>query len=281
MDIVVNSRTARRVAKSGPAMIVAQVLQSMLLVAVFFSAGCQQETDTAAGASEPASDRIDLAVANPQRPAADRERDIRSQPADVLRFFGVPEQAVVLDLFAGGGYYTEIVSHLLGNGGTVYMHNNQAYLDFAGEAVDERLAGDRLTNVIRYDRELDDIDLADDSIDMVLMVLTYHDLYFKTDGWDLDPDNFFTAVHRILKPGGIFAIVDHAAAEGSGNSAAQDLHRIDPAFARLDIESRGFELIASSDLLNNPDDDTSISVFDPAVRGKTSKFLYKFVEPGK
>ena len=161
------------------------------------------------------------------------------------------------------------------------MHNNQAYLGFAGEAVDQRLAENRLPNVIRYDRELDAIDLADDSVDMVLMVMTYHDLYFKTDGWNLDPDSFFATVHRILKPGCILAIVDHAAAAGTGMTAAQDLHRIDPEFARADIEDHGFELVASSDLLANPDDALHISVFDPAVRGKTSKFLYKFVEPGE
>jgi predicted methyltransferase len=86
-------------------------------------------------------------------------------------------------------------------------------------------------------------------------------------------------IHRILKPGGILAIVDHVAAKGSGNTPAQELHRIDPEFALADIRGRGFELVASSDLLKNPEDPLDISVFDQSIRGRTSKFLYKFVEP--
>jgi predicted methyltransferase len=166
----------------------------------------------------------------------------------------------------------------MGPASTVYLHNNQAYLNFVGEALEARLANGRLPGVTRYDRELDAIDLADDSVDLVLMVMTYHDLYYKTDGWDLDPDAFFAMVRRILKPGGVLAIVDHVAADGSGKAAAQDLHRIDPAFALADISSQGFTLIEASDLLKNPDDPLDISVFDPRIQGRTSKFLMKFVE---
>ena len=222
---------------------------------------------------------IESAVAAAERPAADRERDASSRPAEVLEFFGVPNGGVVVDLFGGGGYYSEIYARAVGDEGRIYLHNNQAYLNFAGEALEARLANGRLPNVIRYDRELDAIDLADDSVDLVLMVMTYHDLYYKTDGWDLDPDAFFSMIHRILKPGGVLAIVDHAAIPGSGNSAAQDLHRIDPAYARADIEAHGFRLEKASDLLANPEDPRTVSVFDPTIRGRTSKFLMKFIEP--
>lgn len=228
-----------------------------------------------------AADPVSEALADPDRPAADRDRDRNSRPADVLRFFGLPERnGIAVDLFAGGGYYSEILSRAMGPGSTVYLHNNQAYLNFVGDALEERLANDRLPGVIRYDRELDDITLADDSVDLVLMVMTYHDLYYKTDGWDLDPASFFAMVHRILKPGGVLAIVDHAASRGSGTAAAQDLHRIDPDYARDDIRAHGFELVGESDLLSNPDDPLNIGVFDESIKGSTSKFLLKFVEPG-
>ncbi len=223
---------------------------------------------------------LEAALASPERPAADRSRDATSRPAEVLKFFGVPTGGVAIDLFGGGGYYSEILSRAMGPEATVYLHNNQAYLNFAGDALEARLANGRLPGVVRYDRELDAIDLADDSVDLVLMVMTYHDLYFETDGWDLDPEAFFTMVKRILKPGGVLAIVDHAAAAGSGKTAAQDLHRIDPAFALADISAHGFELVAASDLLRNPDDPLDISVFDASIRGRTSRFLLKFVEAG-
>ena len=223
---------------------------------------------------------IEAAIASPDRPAADRARDAASRPAEVLSFFGLPEGGVAIDLFAGGGYYSEILTRAMGPGSTVYLHNNQAYLNFAGDALEARVANGRLPGVVRYDRELDAIDLADDSVDLVLMVMTYHDLYYKTDGWDLDPEAFFAMVRRILKPGGVLAIVDHAAAEGTGKTAAQDLHRIDPVFAQADISAHGFTLVEASDLLMNPDDPLDISVFDDGIRGRTSKFLLKFVESG-
>lgn len=227
-----------------------------------------------------AADRSSEAIASPDRPEADRARDATSRPEVVLRFIGVPDGGTAVDLFAGGGYYSEILARAMGPDSTVYLHNNQAYLNFTGDAVNERLAGERLPNVVRYDRELDVIDLADDSVDLVLMVMTYHDLYYKTDGWDLDPQRFFAMIHRILKPGGMLAIVDHAAPEGSGTAAAQDLHRIDPTYAVEDISGHGFVLVGSSDALVNPDDRMDVSVFDESVRGRTSKFLLKFVEPG-
>ncbi len=254
---------------------------STLLAAGVLALCCLSLPISAGADARATTDAISAALADPNRPAADRERDRNSRPADVLRFFGLPERnGIAIDLFAGGGYFSEILSRAMGPGSTVYLHNNQAYLNFAGDALEQRLTNGRLPGVIRYDRELDAITLADDSVDLVLMVMTYHDLYYKTDGWNLDPASFFAMVHRILKPGGVLAIVDHAAVSGSGMTAAQDLHRIDPDYAREDIQAHGFELVDESDLLRNPDDPLNVSVFEDSIRGNTSKFLFKFIEPG-
>ena len=226
------------------------------------------------------ADPLSDALNDPSRPEADIERDATSKPANVLRFLGLPEEGVVLDLFAGSGYYSEIVSKVIGPRGKVFLHNNAAYLNITGDALAERLRNNRLENVVRYDREVDAIDLADDSVDVILMVLTYHDLYYKAEGWEMEPAAFFDMVHRILKPGGVLAVVDHIAVTGSGSEAAQELHRIDPKFAKTDIEGRGFELVSTLDVLENPADPLNISVFDPEIRRKTSRFVYKFVEPG-
>jgi len=81
----------------------------------------------------------------------------------------------------------------------------------------------------------------------------------------------------LLKPDGHLLIVDHAAAEGTGSSSAQDLHRIDEAFAKKDISGHGFELEKTWDGYRNSADDLTKLVFDPAVRGKTDRFtqLYR------
>lgn len=70
--------------------------------------------------------------------------------------------------------------------------------------------------------------------------------------------------------------MDHYATAGSGKASAQELHRIDVDFAKSDIGSRGFKLVAESDVLRNPDDDYDITVFDPKVRGKTDRFVLVF-----
>ena len=85
---------------------------------------------------------------------------------------------------------------------------------------------------------------------------------------------------RVLKPGGVLAVVDHIAVTDSGSDAAQELHRIDPEFAKADIEGRGFELVGTLDALENSADPLDISVFDDEIRRNTSRFVYKFVEPG-
>ena len=91
--------------------------------------------------------------------------------------------------------------------------------------------------------------------------------------------HFNRAVYERLKPGGSYVIVDHAAAVGAGTSAAQSLHRIEPASAREEVEAAGFVLDAESTMLANKDDPHSIKAFDPSIKGETDRFAYRFVKP--
>ncbi len=225
-----------------------------------------------------AVDPIEAAIAASGRPAADRERDARDHPVEVLRFFGVAPGMTVIDMFAAGGYWSELLGHVVGATGKVYLYNNAAYQGFAGDALKERLASGRLVNVVPLTAEVGHLGIKDASVDMVLMVLSYHDVYFKSDDWAVTPEALFADVNAMLKPGGILAIVDHVAAPGSGSTAAQKLHRIDDAFARTDIEARGFKFTGSLDLLRNAADDHTKVVFDPAIRGQTDKFVARFIK---
>lgn len=215
------------------------------------------------------------------RSDADIARDANDHPQAVLAFFGVAPGMTVLDLFAGGGYYSQLLGDAVGESGRVIMHNNAAYIGFVGKALDERIASGNLSaNVARHDAEIGALGIEPGTVDMVLMVMTYHDLYFKTDGWSMDPDAFFAEIRTLLKPGGVLAIIDHAAADGSRTRDAQDLHRIEEAFARADIEAHGFRFTGMLDVLRNPADDHTLSVFDPAIRGKTDRFVHRYVNAG-
>ncbi len=225
-----------------------------------------------------AADPIDAAIAQSGRSAADVERDARDHPGEVLHFFGVESGMVVLDLFAGGGYYSALIGNVVGDQGRVHMHNNAAYLSFAAKSLAERLAAGLPANVMRLDAEIGSLGIANASVDLVLMVMSYHDLFYAADDWSVDPTTLFSEVTAALKPGGILAIVDHAAAPGSPITTMETLHRIDESLARADITARGFTYTGSLDLLRNNADDHTLSVFDPAIRGKTDRFVMRFVK---
>jgi predicted methyltransferase len=221
---------------------------------------------------------IEDAVLDPARSDADVVRDGRDRAQELLAFFGVREGQAVLDLFAGGGYWSELIGRVVAPGGQVYMHNNAVYLGFAGKALDERIARGTLgANVQRLDAEMGALPIPPASLDLVFMFMTYHDIYYRTDEWTLDPAAVFAELRALLKPGGVLAIVDHAAAPGSDQSTAQTLHRIDEAFARKDIESRGFRFDGALDVLRVPADDHTLQVFDPAIRGRTDRFVHRYV----
>ncbi|MGK0259870.1 MAG: putative methyltransferase [Candidatus Azotimanducaceae bacterium] len=214
--------------------------------------------------------------AESERSEADAARDVTSKPYEVLKFFGVQPGWKVLDVLAGTGYYSEVMSQVVGSEGKVYLHNNGAYIRFA-QGLDARVADDRLPNVEAIVEEVDAMSIAAGSLDMAILVMTYHDAYFTSTGWTLTPDPLFATLRRVLKPGGVLAIVDHHGQPGTGIAQVQQLHRIDAAFAKADIAGRGFTFVGGSDILENLDDDLTKGVFDPAIRRKTSRFVYKFV----
>jgi predicted methyltransferase len=232
-----------------------------------------------AGAGDTGS-ALDRALAHTGRSEADRARDTTSRPDAVMQFFGIEPGMRVLDLISGGGYYTEILSHLVGPAGEVVAHTNDIVERYSRDELARRYAGDRLGNVTRLISNPPNLNLPSESFDVVLMVLTYHDLYYVSEANPhhpkIDRDPFLAQVRRSLKPGGTLAIIDHAALPGTGNRAAQELHRIDEAFARFDLESAGFVFEASSDVLRNPDDDRKTSVFADSIRRRTDRFVYRF-----
>ncbi len=224
-------------------------------------------------------DAIDTALNLSARTDADRQRDQGSKPAEVLGLLDLMPGQTVMDIFAGGGYYSEIMANIVGAEGKVLLHNNQAYRDFIKDELSERKQRLALPQLEYYDREVDDFGLSDNSLDAAMIIMSYHDLYYADpeNGWAaIDSQDFLGQVGNALKPGGRFLIVDHAAAAGSGKTHAQTLHRIEESFAVQDIENNGFKLIGSSDALRNSEDDKTIIVFDDAIRGKTDRFILLF-----
>ena len=224
-------------------------------------------------------DVIQEALAHEGRTDADRTRDRTSKPADVVAFAGVKPGMTVLDFFAGGGYYSEILSHTVGPKGKIWLYNNNAYIGFVKDELAERLKDGRLKNIKQHTREADNMDLPDNHFDVVFMILAYHDFFYDDTNWSVDEDKVFRDVLKALKPGGVLLMVDHAAVEGSEDKAAQRLHRIDEVFTKKDVSARGFTFLKQADFLRNSKDDRKISVFAPQIRRRTDRFVYLFQKP--
>lgn len=213
-----------------------------------------------------------------RRPAADRERDPGRKPAEVLAFLGVGEGMRVMDVIAAGGYYTEVLSLAVGKKGKVYAQNPPAVLKFRNganaKALKARLAKRRLRNVVRMDKELSDVKVKAGSLDAAITALNFHDVFHR--GGMSGAIGFSKAVLNLLKPGGVFGVVDHEGKPGQDN---KKLHRMEVKDALEALLVAGFQIEETSDLLRNSDDDMETFVFDAGVRGKTSRFLIKAVKP--
>ena len=235
---------------------------------------------SAGSAADEQVNLIQQALAAGDRLAADVARDDRDHPAEILALLNIGPGSRVADIFAGGGYYSELIGRVVAPGGEVLMHNNTPYLEFAAKSIDERFDGREVVGVVRHDREPDDLDLGESTLDAAIIIMSYHDLFYVDESWPaIDADRFIDQITAALKPGGRFLIVDHVAATGSGRAAAQELHRIDPAFARQHIESRGLSYVAGSDVLRRPEDGHTLFVFDPGIRGKTDRFVQVYEKP--
>ena len=222
------------------------------------------------------------ALASDSRLEGDATRDAGRKPAEVLAFLGITPGMTVLDMFSGGGYYSEILSGVVGDSGSVIAHSNKAYLQFVGEEFINRYKAGRLPNVDILMAENNKLRLDANQFDAVFMGLAYHDTYWVNPdmGWnEIDRTKLNAEIFNSLKPGGVLGITDHYAAAGSSTDSVSDMHRIDKAIVIADMESAGFKLVDESDILRNPDDDHSQGVFTPEIRGKTDRFVLKFRRP--
>lgn len=209
--------------------------------------------------------------------------DAGRKPAELLAFLDLKPGMRVADLMAGFGYTTELMARAVGPEGVVYAQNNRFVRErFAEPTWTERLATPAMANVQRLDTELDAPFPADlDDLDMVVMVLFYHDTYWQK----VDREAMNAAIFAALRPGGSYVIVDHSAAEGAGATGVQTLHRVEESLVRQEVEAAGFRLVERADFLRNPADTRDWNAAPRAAmesgrRGESDRFVVRFRKPG-
>jgi len=219
-----------------------------------------------------------LAPAQPQPAPADALTDPALKGPEVLAFIGVKPGDKVADVVAGR--FVRALSQAVGPKGRVYAIEPAEVLKVHPEigGLFKALAADpAYANVEEVARPIDDPGLPA-GLDAVFIRQNYHDLHDKFMG-PADVAAFNRHVFAALKPGGVFVVLDHAAQPGSGLRDTDTLHRIDPAQVKAEVTAAGFVFDGESPILANPADDHAKLVFDPAIRGHTDQFLYRFRKP--
>jgi len=231
-----------------------------------------------------AADIYAAAVQHAGRTADDQKRDALDHPAEILRLAGIEPGMKVGDFMASDGYYSELLSYIVGPKGHVLLINNPSFDRWANNAWEGRIAHNRLPNVEHQTIDLNHMNIADGSLNAMLVVKVYHDLYWvdtQENNWPkVDTPAVLDKLVKTLKPHGILVIVDHSSKPGAGNTEAGSLHRIEESYALHDFESRGMKLVAKSDALRMPSDPrTQVSYKEP-ILGKTDRFVLVFRKGG-
>jgi predicted methyltransferase len=227
---------------------------------------------------------IAAAVSAPGRPEEQTKLDESRRPVEILQFEGLRRGDIALDLFAGSGYYSEIMGRAVGPTGGVFAWDPSNFVNDKARAAWTALK-QRQSNVGFATTPATALALPANAFDFAMIHLNYHDFYWESARYGfprVDPESILRTLYMSMKPGGVVAVIDHVAnAGGETRAVVEKYHRIDPATIKADFQRAGFVLEAESNLLRNPADDHEKNVFDPAIRGKTDRVAYRFRKPRK
>ena len=209
--------------------------------------------------------------------------DDSRKPAEVLGFLGLKPGMKVLDLFGLNAYWAEITSPVVGPRGHVTVWEpTQFYKGDGKDAFAAFMA--KHPNVSLVTSPFEAPDLPKNFADLVILNLDYHDTYWESTKYGIprqDPAVWLKTVYDSMKRGATVGVVDHVAAPGDTRATVEKYHRIDPQVVLRDFRKAGFVLVGTSAMLRNTADKHDLLVFDPAIRGKTDRFVMKFKKVGR
>jgi predicted methyltransferase len=232
-------------------------------------------TLSAGGGAQAQPAAVTAAIADSSRPPADVIRDAKRKPAAMIAFAGMKPGMKVVELIPGGGYFTRIFAKAVGPTGKVYAAAGPGR-DGGPPAVAAIAAAPGYENVTVIPLA-NGVFTAPEPVDIVWTSRNFHDLHNPKR--NVDVKAFDKAVLDALKPGGVFVVVDHAAAKGSSIDTTDTLHRIDPELVKKELTAAGFQYAGESKVLRNPDDDMTKKIFDATAPDTTNQFVLKFRKP--
>jgi len=223
--------------------------------------------------------KLKAAMAADIREPAEVDRDRNRMPVETLEFFGLQDDMRVVELLPGGGWYTKLLAPVLAENGEFYVaigtsRVKSSLLNQPGFENVQVVAED--ANVFRpegspsYALEMSDLGVED--ADIVFTFRNYHN--FGAEGRAA----MNQAVFNALKPGGIYAVVDHTRRHMEPDNN-ENRRRMDPVLAILEIQAAGFELVDFADLHYRADDELRFEVGRKTVTGNTDRWTLKFQKP--
>lgn len=228
----------------------------------------------AANAQDARAPDYQAIVAAPDRSDADRQTDLRREPARMLAFTGARPGMKVLDMEASAGYSTELLARAVAPNGVVYAQDSAAVMERVKDKFDVRAQKPAMKNVVHVIRNYDDPIPPDVSgLDLITFFFAYHDMtYMPVDRAEMNRKMF-----AALKPGGFLVIADHSARPGDGATVGKTFHRIEEKTLRQEVEAAGFKPVAEADFLRHPEDPRDTPVFHPKV--PVDEFVLKYQKP--
>jgi len=225
---------------------------------------------------------IAAAVASPDRSADNVKLDESRKPAEVLKFLGLRSGMRVADPFGGNFYWAEITGRAVGPHGHVTVWQPQQF--YTQKTYDTYQAVQaKEPNVWLRMSPMESPDIPAGKYDFMLINMDYHDIYWENAKRGIprmDPGEWLKTIYAAMKPGATVGVIDHVANPNNDTRATvEKYHRIDPNVVKADFKRAGFQLVATSDMLRNPADPHDVLVFDPSIRGKTDRFVFKFRKP--
>ncbi len=218
---------------------------------------------------------VSAAIADPTRPKDDRAADALRDPADTLVFAGVKPGMTIGELYPCGGYFSRMISDVVGPTGEVYGLDTSRWKGC--EAATQKVVDEGHRNFSFTVNAFGAFALPQ-KVDLFWITQNYHDLHIKAYG-DVDMAAFNRHVFESLKPGGVYFILDHQANPGTAEDAIPKLHRIERDQVVREVTAAGFRLVDEGSFLRRPADDHTKPIFDPSIRGHTDQYALKFVRP--
>jgi len=226
---------------------------------------------------------IKQALSHPMRSEEEVLLDSLRKPAQVLEFFQIENGMKIIDVFSGEGYYTEILSHLVGSSGSVAMHNHSPWEAYSKKGSDERIKDNRLPNVYQVMQDLNNTQLKANHYDVATIILGMHDMFLVSEksesGDKIDSAAFLSSLYRGIKPGGVVGVIEHEASIDTVPEDSAELHRLNSHFIKQIMQQAGFVFEQQSNILKNSNDDYNKVVWSKGLRRHTDRSVLRFRKP--